>query len=246
MLLHEICVDAQGEQSHPRLERGKLQNLRIAAAHFDGRLLTPERGFSFWRLLGRPTQRRGFLPGTEIRDGCVVPTLGGGLCLLSGALFRLAAEMGWDIAERHGHTVAPTDFARIDATVFWPFVDLRFAPPERAALLRVRLAGGQLRVATYGEKRDVRPKLRIWRERITPTNSALQAREVQASRIYRSRAAADQGAAAAHQGAAAAHRAGAELLGLDSQRILPTGLRRNCLTCDERECHARSKLLEAL
>jgi len=224
VLLHEIVVDAHGEQSHPRLEIGKLRNLRVAAAHFDGRLLTPQCGFSFWRLLGRPTVNKGFLPGTEIRDGCVVPTVGGGLCMLSGALFRLAAEMDWVIQERHGHTIAPNDLSRIDATVFWPFVDLRFAPREGAAVLRVRVAGGQLRVAVYGDPQEVRPRLRVWR----------QAREAQSnvrtSRILRSKVATMR----------------VEVLGRDSQRVLAHGLRRNCLTCEERNCHAREGVLEAL
>ncbi len=227
VLLHEIAVDAQGEQSHPSLEAGKLRNLSIAAAHFDGRLLTAGRGFSFWRLLGRPTQERGFLPGTEIRDGCVVPTIGGGLCMLSGALFRLAAEMNWTIHERHGHTVAPSDLTRIDATVFWPFVDLRFAPRSGSALLRIRLAGGQLRVAAYGAESERRQRMHVWRERFASVS-----RGFETSKIYRSREAANK------------HRS--EFLGRDSQRILPRGLRRNCLTCEERECNARASLVETL
>jgi vancomycin resistance protein VanW len=175
-------------------------------------------------LLGRPTLKKGFLPGTEIRDGCVVPTVGGGLCMLSGALFRLAAEMDWVIQERHGHTIAPSDLGRIDATVFWPFVDLRFAPRAGAAVLRVRVAGGHLRVAVYGEPQDVRPKLRVWRQA-----RAAQS-DLQTSRILRSGHSATR----------------VEVLGRDSQRVLAQGLRRNCLTCEERNCHARESVLEAL
>ncbi len=224
VLLHEIVVNADGEQSHERLEAGKIRNLRIAAAHFDGRRLTPNRGFSFWRLLGRPTRTRGFLPGTEIRDGCVVPTVGGGLCMLSGALFRLAAELDWNIVERHGHTVAPDEFERIDATVFWPFVDLRFAPRSEDVLLRVRLAGGQLRVSAYGDASSSRGVLSVWRAPLC--ESRVDRRD---SVILRGDGEKDP-----------------EPLGYDKQQVLPDGLRRNCLTCNEHQCHARKPLLDAL
>ena len=223
-LLHEIVVDAEGVQSHERLEAGKLRNLRIAAAHFDGRLLTSERGFSFWRLLGRPTRGRGFLPGTEIRDGCVVPTIGGGLCLLSSALFRLAAELDWTIHERHGHTIAPDNMDRIDATVFWPFVDLRFAPRTGSAVLRVRLVDGQLRVAAYGEEPRSKGLLRVWRKSLADSPQGERR-----SLVLRGK-----------------HDSGAEQLGRDRQRVAPKGFQRNCLTCKEDQCLARKSLLGAL
>src|SRR5262245_10026368 len=44
----------------PILERGKWTNLAIAAPHFDGVGLSPDRPLSFWRTLGRPTAERGF------------------------------------------------------------------------------------------------------------------------------------------------------------------------------------------
>lgn len=223
-LLHQVSVSANSQQSHPRLEEGKIRNLRIAAAHFDGRVLSPSQGFSFWRLLGRPSRGRGFLPGTEVRDGCVVPSMGGGLCLLSGLLFRLAAELGWTIVERHGHTIAPQNFEQIDATVFWPFVDLRFAPVRGSVLLRVSLQGDQLRVAAYGEAGQSRSRSRVWRK-ARDGDTAKRRLSV----IVRSRE--DERV---------------EELGVDSQEVLSHGLRRNCLTCNETECQSRKSFLEVL
>ncbi len=224
VLLHEVVVDVKGTQSHPSLEAGKLRNVRIAAAHFDGRLLTSQTGFSFWRLLGRPTRRRGFLAGTEIRDGCVVPTVGGGLCMLSGALFRLAAELDWLIVERHGHTISAEDSAKVDATVFWPFVDLRFAPRSESVVLRVHVRDGMLRVAAFGEPKARVTQLRVWREHVD-----LHPNGVRESRIMRQR---DVGEP--------------EELGVDAQREAPEGLRRNCITCEEHQCQARAEFVEVL
>src|SRR5688500_3579203 len=48
-------------QSEARMQFGKVENLRRAAAMFD-RLEIPEGGvFSFWKQLGRPSQSRGFV-----------------------------------------------------------------------------------------------------------------------------------------------------------------------------------------
>jgi vancomycin resistance protein YoaR len=48
--------------------------------------------FSFWAQVGRPVARRGFAPGRELREGCLVPSVGGGLCRLSNALYQAALE----------------------------------------------------------------------------------------------------------------------------------------------------------
>lgn len=96
----------------PRLEAGKRVNVALAACAFDGLLLTPAQPLSFWRTLGRVTPEAGFQLGMELRGGCIVPTVGGGVCLLSNALFAMAARLGWAVLERHGHSleaVPPTD-----------------------------------------------------------------------------------------------------------------------------------------
>jgi vancomycin resistance protein VanW len=106
----------------PRLEQGKQINIALAAPYLSGLVVAPERPFSFWRAVPRPTAARGYRPGMELRGGCVVPTAGGGLCLLSNALFAAAAELGRWILERHGHTMTAgvAGAADLDATVLWP------------------------------------------------------------------------------------------------------------------------------
>lgn len=127
--------------AHPALERGKRRNLELAVPYFDGLFLTPQSSLSFWRVLGRASQHRGFTWGMELRGGCVTPAIGGGLCLLSNAIFELAVRAGWRIIERHGHSleaVPPTaGTVPLDATVAWPDVDLVVAPARGWAQLAV-------------------------------------------------------------------------------------------------------------
>lgn len=115
-----------------RLTAGKVENLRLAVRAFDGLEFSPGAVFSFWRALGRPTRGRGFVEGRELREGCIVPSIAGGLCQISNALYDAALKAGFSIVERHAHSrVVPGSLAEVgrDATVFWNYVDLRFSSP---------------------------------------------------------------------------------------------------------------------
>jgi hypothetical protein len=111
------------------LTAGKVENLRRAARAFHGVEIPAGALFSFWRQLGRTTKAKGFIEGRELREGCLVPAVGGGLCQLSGLLYQAALEAGLEIVERHAHSrILPGSAAEqdLDATVFWNYVDLRF------------------------------------------------------------------------------------------------------------------------
>ena len=114
------------------LEFGKVHNLRIAAAAVDGILLQPGEVFSFWSAAGRPSRGKGYVLGRELRQGCMVPSIGGGICQLTNALSRVAHAADMEIVERHTHTAHPPGFFiddRTDATVFWNYIDFCFRPP---------------------------------------------------------------------------------------------------------------------
>ena len=118
--------------SEKRLQFGKVQNLRVSAALFRDTEVPANLVWSFWRQLGRTTSRRGFAVGRELREGGLIPTLGGGLCQLSGAVYNAALEAGLEIVERHAHShpgVGNLAAVGRDATVFWNYVDLRLRAP---------------------------------------------------------------------------------------------------------------------
>jgi hypothetical protein len=138
------------------LVAGKVHNLRLAIARINGIEVPARSTFSFWSQIGKPSARRGFVNGRELREGCIIPSVGGGLCQLSNALCLCALESGCEIIERHAHSaVVPGSAAELgaDATVFWNYVDLRFAP---ATPLRIEamLTAEDLIVAFKGTRRD--------------------------------------------------------------------------------------------
>ena len=111
------------------LTAGKIENLRISAKKLHGLEIEANEVFSFWKHIGNPNFGQGYVIGREIREGCIVPTIAGGLCQLSNALYDAALNANFDIVERHKHTkVIKGSLAEQDrdATVKWNYIDLRF------------------------------------------------------------------------------------------------------------------------
>jgi hypothetical protein len=119
---------ASGNAAEFALQAGKVQNLRVATQALHALEIPSGSVFSFWKNVGRTTRQRGYVEGRELREGCVIPSVGGGLCQLSNALYDCALQAGLEIVERHAHSRRlPGSSAEVgrDATVFWNYVDLR-------------------------------------------------------------------------------------------------------------------------
>jgi len=136
-----------GLGSHP-----ELHHLALAAAALDGVEVRPRETVSFWYLVGEPRAARGFEDGMELRSGCIVPTPGGGLCQIAGALFALALRAGLTVVEHHAHSLelAPEEESReirveqAGATTIVP------AEPLRLRLEEEGRAGARIKVIGVG------------------------------------------------------------------------------------------------
>jgi vancomycin resistance protein VanW len=217
--------------AHPVLEAGKRANLELAAPKFHGLVLQPDAPLSYWRTLGRATEAAGFQHGMELRGGCIIPSVGGGLCLIANALFELAAHLGWNIVERHGHTLeaippTPGELWGLDATVFWPYVDLQVAPVEGPVWLGVEVGGSGLLISVRAKAPSrVRTELSSLCEEVVETrDGAFRENLIRRSTFdLATNALLKQ-----------------EVIATNRRRILtPHEQRRNCLTCGETQCHSR-------
>ncbi len=114
------------------LQYNKINNLNLIIPKITGTVLPPEKIFSFWKLAGRTSARKGFKKGMTLIDGEVTSSMGGGLCQLSNALYWSALNLGFEITERHRHSfdIFPDTNRTIPfgsgATVFYNYVDLAF------------------------------------------------------------------------------------------------------------------------
>lgn len=221
-----VPIERPDGDAHPLLEAGKVTNLKLAAPYFDGLELGPGQPLSFWRTLGQVTARRGFRHGMELKAGCIVPALGGGLCLLSNELFGLAAHLGWTILERWGHTMeAVPSYTRpwgLDATIFWPYVDLRVEPPYPCRL-EVKATDELSLIVRAHQPLSGRVELY---SRDDAVGEGWRSNTLMRRRFDR-------------QGSLLAD----EVIGHNRKRILTSpARRRNCLTCGETACKARVQL----
>lgn len=118
-----------------QLQRNKVVNLRIAAECLDGVVLRPGERLSFWRLVGAPSRRRGFVEGLVLDHGRLTTGVGGGLCQMTNLLFWMTLHTPLEVVERwrHSYDVFP-DAGRTQpfgsgATCAWPSLDLQIANP---------------------------------------------------------------------------------------------------------------------
>lgn len=158
------------------LVAGKIQNLRIAVSKLNGLEIPAGAIFSFWKQVGRASRFRGFVAGRELREGCIIPNVGGGLCQISNALYDAAMQAGFEIVERHAHTqIVAGSLAETgrDATVFWNYVDLRFRS-SKPFRIEAKLDAGDLTVTFRGEKAETKTLHQINRrsERSEPNSCA--------------------------------------------------------------------------
>jgi vancomycin resistance protein VanW len=219
-----VPISRADRYAHPALEQGKRRNLELAVPCFDGLLLTPRRTLSFWRVLGRASEKRGFSWGIELRGGCVTPAIGGGLCLLSNAIFELAVRAGWRIIERHGHSLEAVPPAAgtvpLDATVAWPDVDLVVAPARGWARLAVTITPKEeLCLAIFSDEAVPATELEA-REHVVHRDGR-RYREIEVVRSI--------------DGVS-------EVVAQSIREILsPDELGKTCLSCNERSCRDRPK-----
>jgi hypothetical protein len=167
LLVHEsVIATSESELWNPFdnkdnwiLTAGKIENLRIAVQQLNGLEVGAHEVFSFWKHIGNPNFGQGYVIGREIREGCIVPTIAGGLCQLSNALYDAALRANFDIVERHKHTkVIKGSLAEKDrdATVKWNYLDLRFKSSFDFRI-EIELTSDHLKVAFRSPQKQAEP-----------------------------------------------------------------------------------------
>lgn len=113
------------------LQENKRTNLQLAIQHLNNVVLEPGQTFSIWRLVGRPSKRKGYLDGLVLKQGNIDKDTGGGLCQLGNLLFWIFAHSELTIKERyrHGFDVFPDVNRKVPfgagATLAYNYIDLQ-------------------------------------------------------------------------------------------------------------------------
>lgn len=142
------------------LQHNKVTNLRLAAAKIDGLLIKPGETFSFWRLVGKPAARQGYLEGLVLENGKAGKGVGGGLCQMGNLLYWMALHSPLTVTERwrHSYDVFPDENRTLPfgsgATLAYNYIDLQLRNDSRQTFqLRVWLSETDL----HGEIRSDKP-----------------------------------------------------------------------------------------
>lgn len=86
------------------LQHNKMNNLRLAADRLNQIIIHPGETFSYWRLIGNPTKRKGYVDGMVLFYGMVRSGIGGGLCQCSNLIYWLTLHSPLTVTERHRHS----------------------------------------------------------------------------------------------------------------------------------------------
>jgi vancomycin resistance protein VanW len=93
------------------MQHNKVTNLKLAINKINGLILEPGETFSLWRLVGKPTKRKGYKEGMVLFGGKLGAGVGGGLCQLSNLIFWMTLHTPLTVTERYRHSydVFPDD-----------------------------------------------------------------------------------------------------------------------------------------
>ncbi|QOR64736.1 VanW family protein [Cytobacillus suaedae] len=86
------------------LQYNKIKNLAIAIKQLNTIVIKPGETFSYWRLIGSTTKRKGYVDGMILHYGKVTTGVGGGLCQLSNLIYWMTLHTPLTVTERYRHS----------------------------------------------------------------------------------------------------------------------------------------------
>jgi vancomycin resistance protein YoaR len=148
--------------THFRLgQDGRDVNINLAASAIRGTVVNIGGVFSLNAVTGPRNKGTGYKEALVFSHGKVVPGIGGGVCQVSSTTYQAALRAGLRIVERRSHSMAVSYLAPgLDATTYYPTVDLKFQNTTRGPILMwTEVRGNALIVSVYGS--GARPTVQI-------------------------------------------------------------------------------------
>ena len=118
------------------LQNNKAVNLSIAAPKVNSIIIRPGETFSFWKLVGATSAKKGYKEGLQIGNGRTMVGIGGGLCQFTNLIHWMVLHSPLEIVEHHHHDrfdLFP-DFNRqvpfgTGTSIHYNYLDYRFYNP---------------------------------------------------------------------------------------------------------------------
>lgn len=129
---HNSLLLRQLGESEMYLQHNKVENLRLASSRVDGLIIRPGETFSFNKVVGNCTRRRGYVEGMRLSNGEAVPGVGGGICQLANLIHWMVLHSELTVTDRSEHSFDPfPDNGRVlpwgvGCSIVYNYVDLQF------------------------------------------------------------------------------------------------------------------------
>lgn len=101
---HSTPLLRQLKDVEMELQYNKIANLKIAIKEINDVVIKPGETFSYWKLIGKPTKRKGYKKGMLLFHGSFKKGIGGGLCQLSNLIYWMTLHTPLTIVERYRHS----------------------------------------------------------------------------------------------------------------------------------------------
>ncbi len=89
-----------------KLQENKVTNIELACQRINGIVIHPNETFSFWKLLGKTTAKKGYKEGLVIKKSGISSGIGGGLCQMANMIHWLVLNSPLTVTELHHHSDA--------------------------------------------------------------------------------------------------------------------------------------------
>ena len=149
----KIVLRAEFSTDYAKSSEERKHNIRLAAKALNNAFIDVNGEFSFNRVVGARTEKRGYKLAKIIVGGEFTEGVGGGVCQVSTTLYNAALLAGLKITEVHQHSLAVSYVKpSFDAMVNSGSADLRFINKTHNPVFINAFADGKtLTVKIYGE-----------------------------------------------------------------------------------------------
>jgi hypothetical protein len=133
----------------------RVRNIRLGARALNGKVIGPGATFSFNKVVGPRTRRRGYVPAPTIVGSRLVNDVGGGICQVSATLFNAVFESGLRIKKARAHSLWMPEYPKgREAAVYYPGLDFVWRNDSgRPLMIEAEATGTSLTISLWGTRR---------------------------------------------------------------------------------------------
>lgn len=136
-------------------------NIHLSAEAINNHVVFPGETFSFNKVVGQRTKKRGYKRAPVIVRGEISEDIGGGICQVSSTLFNAVDRAGVKIGQRYSHSRrVPYVPPGRDATVSWYGPDFTFINQyDHPLLIMAKAINGQMIIRIFSSNEvDIEPR----------------------------------------------------------------------------------------